>query len=64
MTFTDSLVQEYEPTILSLLCQYIAKAKCFKYTILFNPCDRLEGSWYTFILQMNKPRLTEIKQLA
>lgn len=41
-----------------------AKAKCFKYAILFNPCDRLEGSWYTFILQMNKPRLTEIKQLA
>ena len=41
-----------------------AIAKCFKYTILFNPCDRLEGSWYTFILQMKKRRLTEVMQLA
>lgn len=41
-----------------------AIAKCSIYTILFNPSDRLEGSWYTFILQMKKPRLTEIMQLA
>lgn len=40
------------------------KAKCFKYSTLVNPCDRLDGTWYTFILQMKKARLTEIKQLA
>lgn len=41
-----------------------AEAKCFKYTILLNHFDGLEGSWCIFILQMKKPRLREIKQLV